>query len=533
MSRLTILAINAKYVHSSLAAWVIASGVREYAQKTHEVSIVEATIHHSNEEITERIAAHMPDVVGISTYIWNAGKLPELMALIKERLPGVRIIMGGPEAAYNAQFWLSRGAEHVLTGDGEYEVPAWLDGRDGDYEPYGSDRHDGSYEPRHPVPCFPGDEYIRALEGRLAYIETSRGCPFSCAFCLSADTSVRFFPMEMVKEQLTKLSKSGARTIKLVDRTFNCHRERAYEIFEYVISLGTECCFHFEVAADLFDEKTLNLLKTAAPGRIQFEAGLQSFFGPTLEASSRQTDLSAVERNVSVLMSGGNIHMHVDLIAGLPYETLKEFRNSFERAYALKAHTLQLGFLKLLHGSKLRSRAHELGIEYSQEPPYEIRRSPWLSPQDIEVLKQAENALQHTYNKSRFLTSLEYVLRSSGLKPFELYHKIGIAAPNHGTDLPAYAGQIIEVCAELSGVEHSTLLDHMAYDWMGMVKGKNMPAILRNTEAGRSGLIKVAEKNLGRKIRRDEATVLLSGKGLYVDSEKRNPVTGLYEVYEL
>jgi len=523
MKKIVLVAINAKYVHSSLAAWVIAAGISKNAHHPYDVQIVEATIHNDNAEIVSKIAAHSPDIVGISAYIWNASKLPEILKLLRESLPSAKLILGGPEAVFNVEYWLGSGADVVLQGEGEYTFPDFLN------EMVQAERNEECDDYIDPYT----DEYFAALQGRLAYVETSRGCPFTCAFCLSAGTNVRYFPMETVKEQLLKLSKSNARTIKLVDRTFNCNAKRAYEIFEYILGLDTECCYHFEVAADLFDERTIALLQTAPPGRIQFEVGLQSFHEPALEASSRKTSLHEAELRIKELLSAGNIHMHVDLIAGLPYETLSDFEKSFGKAFSLRAHTLQLGFLKLLHGSELRRQAPSLGIIFNENPPYEIISSPWLSTEDFTFLKQVENALSHTYNKGRFLTSIEYVLTVSNISPFDLFHKIGTSAPNHGTDLPAYALEIIDICLKLPNVDRQTFLDLMVYDWMGMVKGKNMPDRLRVIDTNRSQVISEAKMRLGRKIRRDEAAVMLSGKGIYVDSETRDPVTGLYKVFAI
>ena len=552
MKNVVLLAINAKYVHSSLAVWLMSAGIEQFGDEKYDVKIVEATIHHEVSEIAEKIYAHKPDYVGISTYIWNASMLPALLMTLRGKLPNVKVIMGGPEACYNCEYWLINGADYILGGEGEYTFPALLEKLDSCVEFGGKDKLILPVKPQYVtgmrtpdasistadavgasvVPIDPyTDEYFAHLGGRLAYLETSRGCPFTCAFCLSADYAVSFFPLDTVKEQILKLSKSGARTIKLVDRTFNCNAKRAHELFEYIISLDTPCCFHFEVAADLFDERTLKLLKAAPPGRIQFEAGLQSFYGPTLEASMRKTDSKKAERSIRSILKGGNIHLHIDLIAGLPYENLSEFKNSFDRAFSLRAHTLQLGFLKLLHGSELRRKAPELGIVFSASPPYEIISSPWLRPEDLEIIKLSENALQHTYNKGRFLASLEYVFSSEKMRAFDFFLMLGRAAPNHGTDLPEYATRIYRACEKLDGVDKDILLERMTYDWLSMVKGKNMPEILRNRDPRRSEISKIAEENLGRKIRRDEAVILESGVGMYVDSEAGNPVTGLYKVF--
>jgi len=275
----------------------------------------------------------------------------------------------------------------------------------------------------------------------------------------------------------------------------------------------------------------LALLETAPPGRLQFEIGLQSFHEPALKATSRQTDIIKAEQNIRALMKMQNIHIHIDLIAGLPYETLADFQDSFDRAYVLNTHHLQLGFLKLLHGSELRTQAESFGIKYSPNPPYEILSSPWLSTDDIQTLKQTENALQHTRNKGRFLTTLEYALTTTGVKPFTLLNSLGAAVPNHATQLEDYVVQIYEFFIKQPGVDKNTLQDCLMYDWLAMVKGKNTPPFLKNESAQRKYVAETAEKILDRKPRREEFAVLNSGKGIFVDNTNCNPVTGLYKVY--
>ena len=547
MSNVVLLAINAKYVHSSLSVWVIAEGVAQFAELQHDVRVVEATINQKLSDIVELVAVHKPDVIGVSSYIWNAGMLPELLNLLRKQLPDVVIVLGGPEATNNADYWLENGANYVLQGEGEYVFPTFLDaiGTRGTVLLTQNDEVSPKCAGR-TVPVVPGtvpvapptppvnpytDAYLNSLNGRLAYIETSRGCPFRCSFCLSAGSGVRYFPLDSVKNQILKLSKSGTKTLKFVDRTFNCNAERAYELFEYVIGLDTTCTFHFEVAADLFNEHMLSLLRSAQPGRIQFEIGLQSFFEPALNAVSRKTDVEKAERNIKALMQMQNIHIHIDLIAGLPYETLSDFINSFDRAYALNAHHLQLGFLKMLHGSVLREQADTYGIQFTPNPPYEIISNNWLSADDIQTLKQAENALHHTFNKGRFLSTLHYAKIATGMRPFTLMHSLGVNYPNHGTQLENYAVQIFEHFTRLPGIDKEALQDCMIYDWLGMVKGKNAPAFLKNDDDRRKIVAEVAEKTLGRKMKREEYAVLTSGVGVFVDSNDRDPVTGLYRVY--
>ena len=539
MNKVVILAINAKYVHSSLAAWLLAESVSQYALSSHDIAVVEVNINQTDDDIAAQVAAHKPDVVGISTYIWNAKKLPSIMDELRKLLPEAVFVLGGPEVSHDAEHWLDNGVDLVLCGEGERSFPALLDvlenGEALEIVPGLCRKQDGE------LLCNPAEEVstdfvdpfseacLSAIEGKIAYIEASRGCPFRCAFCLSGGSEVRLFPLEQVKEQIAKLSKTNVRIIKFVDRTFNCHAKRAYELFEYIIGLETDNGFHVEVAADLFDKHTIELLATAPAGRIQIEAGLQSFFEPTLEAICRKTDLAKAVGNIKAILRSGNIHVHVDLIAGLPHETLAEFQNSFDGAYAIGAHTLQLGFLKMLHGSALRE--NEKSIVFEQEPPYEIISSTWLSVSDLEILKRTESALQHTYNKGLFLSTLRYVLSASKLKPFLFYRALGEAVSADGIALADYAAQIYGFCSKLQGVETDKLLEFMICDWLGMVKGANMPQFMKTADKQRlAKVMETAEANLGRKLRRNEAAVLPSGRGVYVDSEKRDMVTGLYAV---
>ena len=549
MSRCVLLAINAKYVHSSLAAWYLAAGVSAYCAEKHDFSVLEHTINEPPSNIVSEVLAKTPEVLGISVYIWNAGMVPQIMAAVRGAVPDIKIVLGGPEAANNPEYWLQSGADFVAMGEGEHVLPLLLDrlerqGKTDEVSGFYRMGEDGALcaaapadmPPEEPSAALPDpytDKYYASLGDRLAYVETSRGCPFGCTYCLSSGSNTRFFPLEMSKDRIYRLAQGNRRTIKFVDRTFNCNCERAYAMFSYVIGLDTECCFHFEVAADLFDPKTTALLNTAAPGRVQLEIGLQSFNEPTLKVVNRQTDLEICERNIRALLAPGNIHVHIDLIAGLPLEGLESLKKSFARAFALRPHTLQLGFLKLLHGSELRKNAARFSIEYSPEPPYEVISTRWISAEELDEVRQVEDALDTLYNSGRFLYMVDYLLEASGLEPYALFEHIGRNVPWRGDGLTDHAGRVYACCATLEGVCPELLCDAMTLDWLSFARGKNMPAAIKAgaDSAAFNAARKLAEDTLGRAIERSQVCVLSDGRVAFIEEGQKDPVTKRYKLY--
>lgn len=542
-----LLAINAKYIHSALSVWLISAGIKAFAKHSYDVCVLEATINQNASEIASMVLQHNPQVVGISAYIWNARILPSVISLLKESSPDIVIVLGGHEAIHNKDYWLEEGADYVLDGEGEYTFPAFLDTlyEKGEFAGDRAGQPDCAFDLLSEVnvaskpQCNAASvnpytaEYLSTLSTKISYIETSRGCPFSCSFCLSANEPVKYFPLDTVKKQLFALASSGTKIIKFVDRTFNSDCARAYEILDYIINSDFGCTFHFEAAPDLFDEATMTLLKSAPAGKIQFELGIQSFHKPALEYCSCVIDLDKAAYTTERLVDMGNIHVHIGLIAGLPYETLPDFVDTFNRAFALKAHNLQLGFLKLLRGSRLRANARDLEITFSATPPYEIISSPWLSQDDLATLKLAEHALNLTYNKSRFITALDYTLDVTGIDAFSLFLKLGSYSPGRGKQLEDYIKDVFCFCKNFDGVDENTLKDKLIYDWLGMVKGKNLPEFLITAHKDREPVFSAAQQKLGRAPRKEEYALLRSGHGIFVDSNARNPVTGLYEVCEV
>lgn len=403
-----VLALNSKYIHSSLAPWYLKAEVSG-------AEVVEHTVNEDMESVVNDILSRKPRILAVSVYIWNVTYTESLLRQVKAVSPQTVTVVGGPEVSYNAKEVLSRNdaIDYVVSGEGEVPFAALCNhilygaAEDLPGVSYGdviAEPYIGSGTPKSPYT----DAYFSALNGRIAYFESSRGCPYSCAYCLSGRCEgMRFFDMDYVKENLVKLANSGTKTIKFVDRTFNADRRRALEIFSFIVNASgkafpSDVCFHFELSGDLLNDETVSFLRTVPAGLFQFEIGIQSFLPETIRAIRRKTDSETLKDRIRQLVEMGNAHVHTDLIAGLPYEGYTDFKNSFDEAYALGADMLQLGFLKILHGTELEARAEEYGFQYAQKPPYEVYETPWLLREELAELKLTEGAVDRLHNSGRF-----------------------------------------------------------------------------------------------------------------------------------
>lgn len=546
-----IVMLNSKYIHSSLAPWYLLAGIRAFGKTDVHGEVVEGTVNMPLQEVAVRISEKKPDVIGFCCYIWNITFIKNLLPIVKEALPNAIIILGGPEVSYNADVILEKEplVDYVLSGEGELPFAQLLDaivaGEAVSAIPGVCFRADGKsvvsqpYCPMTEPPDPYTDDYFAALNGRIAYLETSRGCPFSCAFCLSGRTgTVRFFQLERAKQDLVRLANSGTKTVKLVDRTFNANRKRAFEIFKFIIesygdAIPAGICFHFEIAGDLLDEETLTLLGTAPPGALQFEIGLQSFNPVTLAAIHRKTDLERLKRNIERLVSYGNSHIHIDLIAGLPYENLDSFEESVNTACALEPHMLQLGFLKLFHGAPLREREAGFTCRYLTDPPYTVLETPWLSEKELDSLYHTEEALDRLYNSGRFKRTLDYVFNVTGLTPFRLFTAAGRFMADHMPKAPAldhFSQMICQIFEELPGVGGEELRDRLICDRLA-TNPSRLPEFLKAEDVRLKPLVVELNGVVGRPkkgIRRGFAWLSSEKALVYVDYENKNPVTGEY-----
>ncbi len=492
--KVIIACLNSKYIHASLAPWCLLSGVRAYTVASVEVKVMESTINSDINAFAEQIINEKPDIISFSSYIWNIEKTLELCKLIKGKI-NCTIILGGPEVSYRAKDVLEKYnfVDFVLSGEGEKSFPVFVDTyiNNSDFNKVSglSFRNNENiisvpeeeYTETPPTPY--SEEFFDNLKGRISYIETSRGCPYRCAFCLSGRCSpLRFFDIEQVKSDILKLSQSGTKTIKFVDRTFNAKAERANEILEFILSnygskIPEGTCFHFEIAGDILKESTMEILSKAPKGVFQLEIGMQSFNEETLKAINRKTNTEKLIANIKRLISFGNMHIHIDLIAGLTGENINSFERSFDIGYSLKANMLQMGFLKLLYGAEMRENREKYPCEFNEKPPYEVTSTPWLSKVEIDKLKKCEDALERMYNSGRFLFTLDYLLNECSFTPFKLFMDFGNEIDGNKMSLSDYAIHIYYYFKEFADPER--LRETLICDLLSSSSALQIPEIFK------------------------------------------------------
>jgi len=439
-----LVALNAKFIHSNPALY----SLRAYAgaELSEHVEIAEYTINHSFTDVLADIYKKKPDVIGFSCYIWNVQMILELLRELKKVLPQVPVWLGGPEVTYDAPKLLKENPAitGVMIGEGEatfrellkYYVkktegkrlgaPMWeKDSEESLRQIKGLCLRSG-FSPARELTDLSSlpflYENLAGFENRIIYYESSRGCPFRCSYCLSSiDKQVRLRDRNIVKKELQFFLDHKVAQVKFVDRTFNCNHEHATEIWRYILEHDNGITnFHFEIAADLLNEEELSLLRQMRPGLVQLEIGVQSTNPKTLEAIHRRMDVDKLVRIVASVYDGENIHQHLDLIAGLPYEDFDCFGKSFDRVYAMRPEQLQLGFLKVLKGSELWERAEEFGICYMDKPPYEVLYTKWLGFSEVLRLKRIEEMVELYYNSNQFRYTLRF-LEQAFASPFQMF----------------------------------------------------------------------------------------------------------------
>ncbi|WP_046175215.1 B12-binding domain-containing radical SAM protein [Domibacillus indicus] len=436
---ITVCTLNAKYIHTNLAIRCL----KAYCEDAYNIRIAEYTIKDPVMNIVADLYSQKPDVIGFSCYIWNIEETIRVAGMVKKVLPHCTIVFGGPEVTYDVPHWLDRlnDVDFIAIGEGEKTFRMLLDELSGSRNfsnvPGLAYKQDGTHciQPQTnkidlrelPSP-FRFEEDRDSLSKRITYIETSRGCPFRCQFCLSSiETGVRYFNREKIKDDIRFLMKNGARTIKFVDRTFNISRSYAMEMFQFLIDEhlpGT--VFQFEITGDIMRPEVIQFLNENAPaGLFRFEIGVQSTNNDVNELVQRKQNWEKLVRTVTMVKEGGKIDQHLDLIAGLPEENYDSFRRTFNDVFALRPEELQLGFLKLLRGTGLRLSAPHYGYKYMDQAPYEMLSNRVLPFEEVIRIKQTEDVLEKYWNDHRTDETIEYITRHLALTPFDFFQDFG------------------------------------------------------------------------------------------------------------
>lgn len=436
--KLLLCAVNAKYIHSNLAVYSLKAYSQEIARKQGwEVKLKEYTINHYAEDILQDIYKEKADVVVFSCYIWNISMIYDICEDLKLAAPKTEIWLGGPEVSYDSVEVLKKHPEIslVMLGEGERTFSLLLSGKEKEEIPgiaWRDSEMDSSYKINPQGGLLSMDELpfvyqdMKEFEHKIVYYETSRGCPFSCSYCLSSiDKTVRLRSLEKVYQELDFFMEQKVPQVKFVDRTFNCNREHARGIWKYLVEKDNGITnFHFEVSADLITEEDISIMSQMRPGLIQLEIGVQSTYEPTIKEIRRTMNLAKLQDKVAKVKALGNIHQHLDLIAGLPYENLQRFIQSYNEVYEMEPDQLQLGFLKVLKGSYMEEKAKDYHLVYRKKPVYEVISTEWMSYDDILLLKKVEEMTEVYYNSCQFRYTLEYLLHFAD-SPFAFYEALG------------------------------------------------------------------------------------------------------------
>lgn len=538
--KILLAACNAKYIHSNLAVYDLQAYASDYAD---HIVLKEYTINQQKDDIMRDIYLEHPDVVCVSCYIWNLSFVKELMADLIKILPGADFWAGGPEVSYDAEKFLTENSEFkgVMVGEGE-ETFKELAGyyveknpqdlkdmtgicyRDGDQIIHNGWRQIMDLSS---IPFIYKD--LSEFKNRIIYYESSRGCPFSCSYCLSSiDKKLRFRDTETVKKELQFFIDNKVPQVKFVDRTFNCKHDHAMAIWKYINEHDNGVTnFHFEISADLLREEELQEMSTMRPGLIQLEIGVQSTNPDTIKAIHRTMDFEKLKGIVDRIHSFGNIHQHLDLIAGLPYEDYDSFRHSFNDVYALKPQQLQLGFLKVLKGSHMMEMCREYGIVYKTQEPYEVLSTKWLDYDHVLKLKTVENMVEVYYNSGQFQNTLEY-LEKFFPDAFSIYERLGSFYMEKGYGDVSHTRMrryeiLLEFLEDMPEISVDQVKDQMVYDLYLRENLKSRPGFARDQKPFERQIWDFRKRE--KVAKNAHVEVFADGKVLLFDYADRDPLT--------
>lgn len=483
-----LVGINSKYVHTNLAIRYLKKYIEQNSNE--KIKIYESSINNNIQKIIRDIVEYEPDNIFFSVYIWNVEMVFKITKELKKILPNKRIILGGPEVSYNPEEILEKNLEidGILIGEGENVLLNFLtkDIKDvkGVYYREDNKIKFNGFEPlieNLDIIPFPYDDEELEDVHKIVYYESSRGCPFNCSYCMSSiDKSVRYFSLERTKKDLKKFIDIGTRLVKFVDRTFNLNKDRYMEIWKFLLENYREnITFHFEINANIFDDEVLEFLKKVPRKLFQFEIGVQTTNPSTMKAINRNNNLDRLFHNVTCINK--NIHLHLDLIAGLPFEDYETFGKSFDYVYKTKCEMIQLGFLKMLKGTQMKDEGEKYSYKYLDFPPYEILSNEFISYKDICRLKDIEEVLDFYYNSQKFLKSVDFVVENFFESPFKFFESIGDFYKERGYLEVAHKevaifNNFVEYYEKMNFPKKEEFLEYLKFDYLFMGKPGFYPA---------------------------------------------------------
>ena len=483
-----LVGINSKYVHTNLAIRYLKKYIEENSNE--KIKIYESSINNNIQKIIRDVVEYEPDNIFFSVYIWNVEMVFKITKELKKILPNKRIILGGPEVSYNPDEILEKNIEidGILIGEGENVLLNFLtkDIKDvkGVYYREDNKIKFNGFEPlieNLDIIPFPYDDEELEDVHKIVYYESSRGCPFNCSYCMSSiDKSVRYFSLERTKKDLKKFIDIGTRLVKFVDRTFNLNKDRYMEIWKFLLENYREnITFHFEINANIFDDEVLEFLKKVPRKLFQFEIGVQTTNPSTMKAINRNNSLDRLFHNVTCINK--NIHLHLDLIAGLPFEDYETFGKSFDYVYKTKCEMIQLGFLKMLKGTQMKDEGEKYNYKYLDFPPYEILSNEFISYKDICRLKDIEEVLDFYYNSQKFLKSVDFVVENFFESPFKFFESIGDFYKERGYLEVAHKevaifNNFVEYYEKMNFPKKEEFLEYLKFDYLFMGKPGFYPA---------------------------------------------------------